>query len=39
MSSTNTTPNFGLPQYIPTDKPTFLGDFNKAMLDIDTNMK
>ena len=39
MSSTNTTPNFGLPQYIPTDKPTYLGDFNKAMLDIDTNMK
>ena len=39
MSSTNTTPNFGLPQYIPTDKPTYLGDFNKAMLDIDTNIK
>lgn len=39
MSSTNTTPNYGLPQYIPTDKPTYLGDFNKAMLDIDTNMK
>lgn len=39
MSSTNTTPNFGLPQYIATDKPTYLGDFNKAMLDIDTNMK
>lgn len=39
MSSTNTTPNYGLPQYIPTDKPTYLGDFNKAMLDIDTNIK
>lgn len=39
MSSSNTTPNYGLPQYIPTDKPTYLGDFNKAMLDIDTNMK
>lgn len=39
MSATNSTPNYGLPQYIPTDKPTYLGDFNKAMLDIDTNMK
>ncbi len=39
MSATNSTPNYGLPQYLPTDKPTYLGDFNKAMLDIDTNMK
>lgn len=39
MSFTNTTPNYGLPQYVPDDKPTYLGDFNKAMLDIDTNIK
>lgn len=39
MSATNSTPNYGLPQYIADDKPTYLGDFNKAMLDIDTNMK
>lgn len=39
MSATNSTPNYGLPQYMADDKPTYLGDFNKAMLDIDTNMK
>lgn len=39
MSATNKTPNYGLPQYVAEDKPTYLGDFNKAMLDIDTNMK
>lgn len=39
MSATNSTPNYGLPQYVAEDKPTYLGDFNKAMLDIDTNMK
>ena len=39
MSYTNQTPNYGLPQYVADDKPTYLGDFNKAMLDIDTNMK
>ena len=39
MSATNSTPNYGLPQYVADDKPTYLGDFNKAMLDIDTNIK
>ena len=39
MSATNSTPNYDLPQYVADDKPTYLGDFNKAMLDIDTNMK
>lgn len=38
MSSTNKTPNYGLPQYIGTDKPTFLGDFNDAMGIIDKGM-
>lgn len=39
MASTNTTANYGLPQYIATDKPTYLGDFNGAMLSIDTAIK
>lgn len=39
MSYTNKTPNFDLPQYVADDKPTYLGDFNKAMLDIDTALK
>ena len=39
MSFTNKTPNFELPQYTADDKPTFLGDFNQAMLKIDTTMK
>lgn len=38
MSSTNKTPNYALPQFIPTDKPTWLGDVNSAMLAIDTAM-
>lgn len=38
MSSTNKTPNYSLPQYIDTDKPTFLGDFNDAMRIIDKGM-
>lgn len=39
MSATNQTPNYDLPQYIGTDVPSYLGDFNKAMLDIDTAIK
>lgn len=35
MSYTNQTPNYGLPQYVGTDKPTYLGDFNNAMKKID----
>ena len=35
MSYTNTTPNYSLPQYVGTDKPSFLGDFNSAMRTID----
>lgn len=38
MSSTNKTTNYALPQFIPTDKPTWLGDVNAAMLAIDTAM-
>ena len=39
MSSTNKTPNYDLSQYIGTDKPTYLGDYNGDMLKIDTQMK
>ena len=39
MASTNKTPNYDLSQYIGTDKPTYLGDYNSDMLKIDTAMK
>lgn len=39
MSSTNKTPNYKLSQYIGTDKPTYLGDYNGDMLKIDTQLK
>ncbi len=36
FSHTNETTNYDLPQFIGTDKPTWLGDFNTAMSTIDT---
>lgn len=39
MSHTNQTANYHLPQFIGTDKPAWLVDFNQAMSDIDTQMK
>lgn len=39
MGATNHTANYALPQWIGTDKPTFLGDLNDAFLKIDTGMK
>lgn len=39
MSSTNKTTNYKLSQYIGTDKPTYLGDYNGDMLKIDAQMK
>ena len=39
MSSTNKTPNYKLSQYIGTDKPTYLGDYNGDMLKIDIQLK
>ena len=36
MSHTNSTPNYGLPQFVPTDKPFWLTDINGAFSDIDT---
>lgn len=39
MSHTNSTTNYGLPQFISTDKPAWLTDINGAFTDIDTNLK
>ena len=39
MSSTNKTTNYKLSQYIGTDKPTYLGDYNSDMSKIDAQMK
>lgn len=38
FASTNKTANYELPQFVGTDKPTWLGDFNEAMSDIDAGM-
>lgn len=39
MSHTNSTPNYNLPQFLTTDKPAWLVDFNGAMSSIDTAIK
>ena len=39
FSSTNHTTNYELSQYIGTDKPTYLGDYNSDMSKIDANLK
>lgn len=39
MSSTNKTANYNLPQFVGSDKPTWLGDVNQSMSIIDTQMK
>lgn len=36
MSATNETTNYKLPLFTDNDQPTWLGDFNSAMHDIDT---
>lgn len=38
MGYTNKTSHYELPQYVANDKPSWLGDFNTAMLKIDTVM-
>lgn len=38
MASTNKTPNYGLSQFVGTDKASWLGDINPDMLKIDTGM-
>lgn len=39
MSHSNSTPNYGLPQFVTTDKPFWLTDVNTAYSDIDTAIK
>ena len=39
MSATNKTTNYDLPQYVSTDVPSYLGDFNSTMLKIDNAIK
>lgn len=39
MSSTNKTTYYGLSQYIGTDKPTYLGDYNSDMSKIDAGIQ
>lgn len=39
MGSTNKTTNYELSQYIGTDKPSWLNDYNNDMLKIDTAVK
>ena len=39
MSFTNSTTNYGLPQWIAADKPKFLTDINNAYDTIDTQLK
>lgn len=39
MASTNKTTNYNLSQYVGSDKPTYLGDYNGDMQKIDTQMK
>ena len=39
MASTNKTTNYELSQYIGTDKPTYLSDYNSDMYKIDAQMK
>ena len=38
MASTNKTTHYELSQYIGTDKPTYLGDYNSDMSNIDTGI-
>lgn len=39
MAHTNETTNYSLPQFVGTDKPSWLNDFNGAMSAIDAQMK
>ena len=38
MASSNKTPNYGLSQFLGTDKPAWLADYNADMLAIDTGI-
>lgn len=38
MSHTNETPNYKLPLFVDNDVPSWLGDFNEAMNELDTGL-
>lgn len=38
MSSTNKTSHYNLSQYVSSDKPTYLVDYNTDMSNIDTGI-
>ena len=39
MTATNKTKNYELSQFVGTDRPTWLGDYNSDMSKIDTQLK
>ena len=39
MSHTNSTTNYGLPEFLSSDKPAWMGDMNPAFSEIDAQMK
>lgn len=39
MTTTNHTKNYNLSQFVGTDRPTWLGDYNDDMTKIDTQLK
>lgn len=39
MTATNKTTNYKLSQFVGTDRPTWLGDYNSDMLKIDKQLK
>ena len=39
MSHTNSTTNYGLPEFLSSDKPAWMADINTAFATIDTEMK
>ena len=39
MASTNKTANYDLSQFVGTDRPTWLGDYNSDMTKIDAQLK
>lgn len=39
MSHTNNTTNYGLPQFLSSDRPAWMADINVAFADIDAQMK
>lgn len=38
-NATNSTPNYGLPLFVASDKPAWLVDWNNTMTEIDTKLK